>query len=296
VLLLTALWLLRGIRREDPVRRAWSRFCDKLAREGLARARARAPLDYASRVALALPARENAVRAIAASTSISATAEHRRPLDRPSEAFGSGIRSLKPVTGSSWLRPSRCRSGWAARRRFSGLPAPQGGEAVHAEMVRSMASQGAQPRLRQGAVSAAIIKAMEQPPKPRSHPGRLTGRYSSPPTLSKRACSSGTATPSPLARRERIRRYPRKSSWASSAWRPLTAAIIGTYRVIDALATLAFDYPKRAQFFRGELANYLMLRPRGTDRSPARQGMYAGRSAFPSSCRVVPAFRGGLRR
>src|SRR5260370_23458096 len=27
VLLLTALWLLRGIRREDPVQRAWLRFC-----------------------------------------------------------------------------------------------------------------------------------------------------------------------------------------------------------------------------------------------------------------------------
>jgi len=66
VLLLTALWLLRGIRREDPVQRAWSRFCDKLAREGLARARAEGPLDYSSRIALALPARENAVRAIAA--------------------------------------------------------------------------------------------------------------------------------------------------------------------------------------------------------------------------------------
>jgi len=65
VLLLTALWLLRGRRREDPVQRAWLRFCDKLAREGIARARAEGPLDYASRVVQALPARENAVRAIA---------------------------------------------------------------------------------------------------------------------------------------------------------------------------------------------------------------------------------------
>src|SRR2546430_12159038 len=39
--LFRSLWLLRGIRREDPVQRAWSRFCDKLAREGLARARKR---------------------------------------------------------------------------------------------------------------------------------------------------------------------------------------------------------------------------------------------------------------
>src|SRR5437867_4010730 len=65
VLLLTALWLLRGIRREDTVQRAWLRFCDKLAREGLARACAEGPLDYADRAARVLPARENAVRAIA---------------------------------------------------------------------------------------------------------------------------------------------------------------------------------------------------------------------------------------
>jgi len=56
---------------------------------------------------------------------------------------------------------------------------------------------------------------------------------------------------------------------------------VGTYRVIDALATLAFDYPKRAQFFRGELENYLILsRDAGID--PLRiKGSYAGAIGIP---------------
>ncbi|HEY6242286.1 MAG TPA: DUF3488 and transglutaminase-like domain-containing protein [Burkholderiales bacterium] len=64
-LLLIALWLLRGIRREDAVQRAWLRFCDKLARKGLARTGAEGPLDYAGRVAAQLPVRGDSVRAIA---------------------------------------------------------------------------------------------------------------------------------------------------------------------------------------------------------------------------------------
>jgi membrane-bound lytic murein transglycosylase B len=56
---------------------------------------------------------------------------------------------------------------------------------------------------------------------------------------------------------------------------------IGTYRVIDALATLAFDYPKRAPFFRGELENYLVL-SREAKIDPLRvKGSYAGAIGIP---------------
>lgn len=34
---------------------------------------------------------------------------------------------------------------------------------------------------------------------------------------------------------------------------------MGKHRIIDALATLAFDYPRRAEYFTGELENYLVM-------------------------------------
>jgi membrane-bound lytic murein transglycosylase B len=50
----------------------------------------------------------------------------------------------------------------------------------------------------------------------------------------------------------------------------------GKYRVLDALATLAFDYPPRAPFFRKELGEYLLLaREDGLDPLSVR-GSYAG--------------------
>lgn len=55
----------------------------------------------------------------------------------------------------------------------------------------------------------------------------------------------------------------------------------GTYRVIDSLATLAFDYPARADFFRGELEQFLLL-TREQKVDPATvTGSYAGAMGIP---------------
>ncbi len=56
---------------------------------------------------------------------------------------------------------------------------------------------------------------------------------------------------------------------------------IGSYRVIDALATLAFDYPRRAPFFRGELKEYVLL-ARDQGFSPlVPKGSFAGAMGVP---------------
>ena len=55
----------------------------------------------------------------------------------------------------------------------------------------------------------------------------------------------------------------------------------GKYRVIDSLATLAFNYPKRAPFFRGELKHFLLF-TREQEIDPfSRMGSYAGAMGMP---------------
>lgn len=55
---------------------------------------------------------------------------------------------------------------------------------------------------------------------------------------------------------------------------------LGKHRVIDALATLAFDYPRRAAFFKRELTEFLLLvREEGKDPF-APMGSYAGAMGY----------------
>ena len=56
---------------------------------------------------------------------------------------------------------------------------------------------------------------------------------------------------------------------------------VGRWRVIDALATLAFDYPPRALFFRGELENYLLFARELELDVFSVKGSYAGAIGIP---------------
>lgn len=55
----------------------------------------------------------------------------------------------------------------------------------------------------------------------------------------------------------------------------------GNFLVLDALTTLAFDYPPRADFFRGELENYLLLAREQQFDLLAIRGSYAGALGIP---------------
>jgi membrane-bound lytic murein transglycosylase B len=56
---------------------------------------------------------------------------------------------------------------------------------------------------------------------------------------------------------------------------------VGKYLVLDALTTLSFDYPKRSDFFRGELAQYLLLTREQNFDIFKLQGSYAGAIGIP---------------
>jgi membrane-bound lytic murein transglycosylase B len=57
--------------------------------------------------------------------------------------------------------------------------------------------------------------------------------------------------------------------------------ITGKHRVIDALSTLAFDYPPRSTFFRGELEQFLLMAREETLDPLLPAGSYAGAMGIP---------------
>ncbi len=95
------------------------------------------------------------------------------------------------------------------------------------------------------------------------------------------ACASGATT----KRRSRVREatygVPAEIIVAIIGVETFYGRYIGGYRVIDALATLAFDYPRRAPFFRGELKEYVLL-ARDQGFSPLDpKGSFAGAMGVP---------------
>ena len=65
---------------------------------------------------------------------------------------------------------------------------------------------------------------------------------------------------------------------------------MGTWRVIDALSTLAFDYAPRAEFFRGELEQYLLYA------REARLDVFSVRGSYAGAIGIAQFMPGSYRR
>jgi membrane-bound lytic murein transglycosylase B len=86
---------------------------------------------------------------------------------------------------------------------------------------------------------------------------------------------------SALARAERAYGVPAEVIVAIIGVETFYGRNTGRWRVVDALTTLAFDYPARASFFRAELESYLLFARDGNLDVFAMRGSYAGAMGLP---------------
>ncbi len=128
----------------------------------------------------------------------------------------------------------------------------------------------------QPAVIAAMDRPLLAPPKWYEY---------APPLLSPARVDGGiaflAAHRATLQRAERDYGVPPEVVVAILGVESFYGANTGRHRTFDALATLAFDYPRRATFFRGELEHFLLLtRDLGAD-PLAPRGSFAGALGMP---------------
>jgi len=92
-----------------------------------------------------------------------------------------------------------------------------------------------------------------------------------------------------LERAEMIYGVPKEVITAIIGVETYYGRMAGNYRVVDALSTLAFDYPPRAEFFRSELKEYFILAQEEGIDPLSIKGSYAGAMGYgqfiPSSYR-----------
>lgn len=84
-----------------------------------------------------------------------------------------------------------------------------------------------------------------------------------------------------LLRAEREYGVPAELIVATIGVETVYGGYTGTHRVLDALTTLAFDFPRRAEFFRGELEQFLLLARDGVLDPLKMRGSYAGAMGVP---------------
>jgi membrane-bound lytic murein transglycosylase B len=84
-----------------------------------------------------------------------------------------------------------------------------------------------------------------------------------------------------LARAEREYGVPAEIVVATIGVETVYGSYTGSHRVLDALATLAFEFPRRAEFFRGELEQFLLLVRDGVLDPLRMRGSYAGAMGVP---------------
>ncbi len=170
----------------------------------------------------------------------------------------------------SAVQPHRSYATRADVRAFAAEIAASTGLSQH-QVERWLAQAKFQPK-----IVAAMDRPLIVPPKWYEY---------SPPLLARERVDGGVAfwraNAATLARAEVEYGVPAEIVVAILGVETVYGRNTGKYRVLDALATLAFDYPRRAPFFRGELREYLLLAHEQHWTPLAPTGSFAGAMGMP---------------
>ncbi|MDH5286416.1 MAG: lytic murein transglycosylase B [Betaproteobacteria bacterium] len=184
-------------------------------------------------------------------------------------AFGAGAGVAQPRKPAS----AETRPAYPARedaRAFVAEMAAEHGFAA-ADVERWLRDAKFQPR-----VVELMNRPVLEPPKWYEY---------APPFLSAERVEAGlafwSANAAALERAQRTTGVPAEVIVAIIGVETYYGRITGSHRVIDVLATLAFDYPRRAAFFRGELKEFLLLAREQRISPLAPRGSFAGAMGLP---------------
>jgi len=197
------------------------------------------------------------------------------------------IRSVISVAVLGALVPQQGYASETAKKGYATHP-----EAV--AFIQEMTGQGFEKDwlvgvLNQARKQQSILKAMSRPAERRLTWGEYRKIF-----LGQKRINQGVEFwkqhQETLARAEKMYGVPAEIIVAIIGVETRYGRNMGSYRVLDALTTLGFDYPKRAPFFRGQLKEYLLMaREEGITDLTRLKGSYAGAMGFgqfiPSSFR-----------
>lgn len=171
-------------------------------------------------------------------------------------------------------------SGYAAHPQAQAFIAEMEKEGFSPSYVTSVLSQARR--------QESILKAMSRPAEKRLNWGEYRSIFIQPKRVNQ-GVKFWNENRTALERAEKEYGVPSEIIVAIIGVETRYGRITGSYRVIDALATLGFDYPKRSKFFLGQFKEYLHLVREEKVEFTSLKGSYAGAMGYgqfiPSSFR-----------
>lgn len=193
---------------------------------------------------------------------------------------------LSVLLGSAVLLQTGCSISEAKASNYAQHPE---GQAFIKELVsEGFAEADVRAVLAEATRQESILEAISRPAEKRLTWGEYRNIFIQPKRIT-RGVTFWQENAEALARAEKEYGVPAEYIVAIIGVETHYGRIMGKYRVVDALTTLGFDYPKRAKFFRGQLKEYFHMVKEEQIDPLSLKGSYAGAMGFgqfiPSSFR-----------